>query len=409
MDSGPEEKIGLLEDGSKFARGIGNTSIAVFLLALMIPVRGLEALGVNLGGWPINSAAFLIIGLVGLTASSRWKIRQPLVISVGIALPVWLVLSTWLLQGDDAVRRPGSIIALMLGGMAIATGRIHLRSLIRGLTVGLILAAIASAVLALSRGERLGGLLGDANQAGFVIVTVGLLALQGSRRLAYRIPLFLALSAALILTLSRTSMFALLIGVLWALFGNRLPRWLGAIGLALAVPVYQWLGNAMDAGGWFSDREGSDELRVRLAIVEQQLVDEAGWLGKGLGTAIADMDGITLFFHNSYRAMQIEGGIVALVLLIAFLVGLYLMGGQLAPKERPGWAEGAVIAACICSFNIGFSITHPVFAAAVGCLIAMNAAIRSGVDWELQPVHIPRGVTSVVVPEVVRSAGRDAN
>lgn len=403
MSATAGEKVGFLDDGSAFARGIGNTSIVVFLLAMLIPVRGLSFIP-SLEDVPINSLAILTMGVIGVFAASRWRIRAGLVTFTAVVLPVWLIGSTWLLHGDPALRRSLNIAALLLGGAAIASGRIHLRSLIRGLTIGLLVATLVS--IALSRGgeSRLSGLLGDPNQAGFVIVTIGLLALQGAKGWVYRTAIFLFVGATLVLTVSRTSMFAMLIGVAWALWGYRLPRLLGAGLLAVAIPLYTWLIGLAEDSTLFQEREGSDELRERLRGVEQFMVDDAGLIGKGLGTAIADLGDISLYFHNSYRAMWQEGGLIALILLIALLVGLFFLGGRLPADKRPAWAEAAVIAAAICSFNIGFSITHPVFAVAVGCLVAMNAANREGIDWEMQPVHIPKG-TGDPVARKLRAAG----
>lgn len=396
------ESRSFLDDGSPFAEGIGNTSLAVFLLAIWIPVRGFETIFPALGEWPVNSVAILLLGAVGVVAAARWQVKQPVVVLAGVLLPIWLVTSTWLLHGDPAFRRSMNIIALLVGAAAIATGRIHLRSLIRGLTVGLVLALVVSAARAVTRDERLSGLLGDPNQAGFIAVTMGLIAMQGARRTPDKAFLLIVTGASVMLTVSRTSMFAMLVGVLWAVVGYRLPRWLAAGFLIVAVPLYTALVNLVNTQSWFVEREGSDALRVRLAAAERAAVADAGWTGQGLGTTVVDLGDVTLFFHNSYRAMYQEGGLIALGLLVILLAGLFVMGGRLPPQRRCSWAEAAIIAAAICSFNIGFSITHPVFAVAVGCLIAFNTAARDGIDWERQPVHLPKGVQTPVIESVQR-------
>ncbi len=178
------------------------------------------------------------------------------------------------------------------------------------------------------------------------------------------------------LTQSRTSMFALAIATLWVLFGRRFGRILSLGALIGVVWLFQWASEYAERQGWFQERLGSDNLRDRLTESERILTDSAGWWGHGLGTALAEFEGVTLFFHNSFRALQTEGGLIALILLIIMGISLYWNFHELPATHRPVWAEAAIIAALICSINIGYSLTSVPMAMAVGMYIAYHCLAR---------------------------------
>ncbi|CAL8974340.1 hypothetical protein TESS_TESS_00651 [Tessaracoccus sp. O5.2] len=355
----------------------GDIVIPVFLLGLLLPVRGIEFL-VPAMSLPINTLACVGLVAVAVWAPSRWPAASPAVLLSATALVGWLVARTVLEQGLGELRRTVNILTLFLVAGVIASGRVHVRSLTRGIAIGLVPALIVSVALLpqSSYVGRLTGVLGDPNAAGYVLVTLAFAAAQSLTTRRARLALWTLAAAGIVLTVSRTSMFAFAVASLWVWLGTRLRRLSSLVVLGGTTALYLWLNGVAEARNWFTEREGSDSLREDLVRAERQMVDQAGWWGEGLGTAITEIRGTTLFFHNSYRAIQVEGGLIALGLLLLLLGALFWMFHQLPPRDRPVWAEGAIIAALICSLNIGFSLTSPPLAVAVGLYLAYHGAVR---------------------------------
>lgn len=365
-----------------------SVDLLIFSAALLLTTRGLGGVFPPLSGIPINVTGCALLVALAAFRRPRWRIDQPLVTWSAVALVGWLIASTALLHGDSNVRRMGNIVILLLIAGVIASGRLGLSSITAGGLVGYVGALGLSVALLYTQGSsyegRLTGVLGDPNAAGFILLALGLAFAQGlpERLHKWRWAIWLLAAGGVWLTLSRTSMFAMIIATAWILAAKRLPRWASILALAATMWLYDWANGVMEAQGWFVERDGSDNLRERLLIVEQQMVAQAGWTGNGLGTAVADLDSITLFFHDSYLAMQAEGGRIALYLLYAMMAGLFLMLHKLPPDRRPVWAEAGVIAAFICSINIGFSITHPAMAVAIGLLLHHHCAQREKLAQE---------------------------
>ncbi|WP_353081900.1 hypothetical protein [Tessaracoccus lapidicaptus] len=355
----------------------GDIVIPVFLLGLLLPVRGIEFL-VPAMSLPINTLACVGLVAVAVWAPSRWPAASPAVLLSATALVGWLVARTVLEQGLGELRRTVNILTLFLVAGVIASGRVHVRSLTRGIGIGLVAGLIIGVAL-LPRSSyvgRLTGVLGDPNAAGYVLATLGFAAAQSLTTRRTRLVLWAVVAVGIALTVSRTSMFAFAVATLWVWLAPRMRR-LGSLALLGGTSaLYLWLNGLAEARNWFTARDGSDTLREELAAVERRMVDQAGWWGDGLGTAVTEIRGTTLFFHNSYRAMQVEGGLIALGLLLLLLGALFWMVHQLPPQDRPVWAEGAIIAALICSFNIGFSLTSPPLAVAIGLYLAYHGAVR---------------------------------
>lgn len=364
-------------------KGWAAVSIPVFLCAFVVPMRGLDAVLTPLQGIPFNTAGLVGLVVLGAFVGSQWRIKAPMVTWIPFVLVAWLIAANILFHGGGETRRALNLVILLLGAAVIATGRIDMRSLTRGLAYGVPAAiAISIARLPISSYEgRLTGVLGDPNAAGFTISTLGFAALQGLENKRSRAVLLLVMVLGVALAQSRTSMFAMGIGFLWVALSRRIGRVGGAAMLVGAFYIYRWLNDVMEERGLFAEREGSDNLRERLLEIEEEMVASAGMTGHGLGSGEADLGGgVTLFFHNSYYTMQVEGGLVALLLLVVMIVSLFWMVYRLPAAHRVVWAEAAVIAGLICSFNIGFSLTHTSMAVAFGLFIAHNSRKRKELE-----------------------------
>lgn len=362
----------------------GSIHLPVYLLAAFLPVRGLESLGIAMP-LPTNTVAALLLLVLALVWRPRWKFDAPLLVTVTCALLLWLVAASLIVQGDIQPRRLFNLLTLALIAGVIGSGRLHMRSLTRGMVFGLLLALGVSVIL-LPRSSyqgRLTGLLADPNAAGYALVTLGLALAQSIRSARARWVFLTLITAGTILTLSRTSIFALVIGALWVLVGRRLNALVGALSFPGVVWLYQSSVRFMEERGLFLDREGSDALRARLLLEEQRMVDSAGWIGHGLGSNVVQVDELTtLFFHNSFLALQSEGGKIALGLVILLVVALYLKFFRLPGDLRPVWAEASLIASAICAVNIGFALTSPPFAVAVGLFLAYQGFARESLSTE---------------------------
>ncbi|MHA6508211.1 hypothetical protein [Tessaracoccus sp. Y1736] len=373
---------------SRWLQEWGDIVIPVFLLGMLIPVRGVEFLIPSLT-LPVNTLACLGLVGIGVWAGARWRAGSLLVSLAGTALVLWLVGWTLWVHGLDELRRSVNILTLFAVVAVLGAGRLHVRSVSRGVVIGMLVALTVSAALLPSSSYegRLTGVLGDPNAAGYVLTTLGFAAIQSLRTRRARLAFWAVVGVGVLLTVSRTTLFAYAIASLWVWIAPRMNRLFSLAALVVTAALYAWVDSLAEAQGWFSDRAGSDTLREALALAEQQMVLDAGWLGQGLGTAEVQIRGTTLFFHNSYRAMQTEGGLIASALLLALIVGVFLMFHQLPSNDRPVWAEAALICGLIVSFNIGFSLTSPPIAVALGLYLAYHGAARERIAAEADAVQ----------------------
>ena len=353
--------------------GTGQIQPLVFGIATFLPVRGLGPVVPFLGDLPINTIATACLVVLGFTHRPIRRLNRPLLTVVGALLVGWLLVVTVVTSQLSQMRRMGTIVLLFCIVWVISTGRIDLRSVSRGTMAGLLLwLGVGVVLLPVSDyAGRLTGVMGDPNGVGSVLLALGLASLQWYRPGRTRLLLLALLSFGVMLTWSRTSIFALGIAVVWALVGRHLGRILMVIAAVGSYFLYRFATTLMEARGWFVDREGSDELRDRVAQATHALIEGSGWSGFGLGSAQVDLgDGLIMWFHNSYDAIRAEGGLIAIGLL-ALLLALLFLGIHLVPRDsRPTWAEAAVIAGLICAINIGYSLTQPALAVAVGIYLA---------------------------------------
>ncbi|PKW27996.1 hypothetical protein ATL31_2849 [Phycicoccus duodecadis] len=262
------------------------------------PTRLVDALlgSVLLFGWvPAVAPSFLSLGLAAtsalvLVATTRPPARR---LSgpphrLGWLTPYVLgtfafVLLVTVLTPDDSIfgwqKRALRLVLIFAYLAFLATGRIHLPSVVRGMAVGLAVnAGLFFAGLAPDNyGKYLSGFLLDKNQAGLSYAVVGLLfaGLQPSHR---RRNLVLGVTAALVWTTgSRASLAALACGIAWMVLAHRFGRF-GRLVLAVAIALFVHTLEASYARvGVFADRNGTDFLRSR--------IDGASRTGRGPASA----------------------------------------------------------------------------------------------------------------------------
>ena len=216
----------------------------------------------------------------------------------------------------NAVDRPraagcctsGSTSALAL---AAAQGRFHTRSMAKGLAVGLLVSAAAYyAGYGTGYAGRLAGLMADPNAAGYMLTTLGCLALAGlAGQPAGGSPSACSCSSCVVLTYSRTSLLAVGLIVVWVLIGRRLAASLGSLLLAGMIWIVTNMpGEPADA----RPVQRPQSAATHSACASPSWRSSRSRTPPGTATAPAPARSRSraqlFFFHNSYLAIQNEGG-----------------------------------------------------------------------------------------------------
>lgn len=344
-------------------------------------------------GLPVNQLMVLVIGLYGFSKRPDFRLGawKHLLVLVVLAF-VYLAAVSWSLdqppEAADWRRRLFRLAAMTALAWFLASGRLHLRSGLLGLCLGLGANAVLFylGLLSDTYGGWLTGFLGDKNYAGMMYCLIGILALslvQGRLPVA---AVVLATAGLLWLTGSRTALFAYAMALLWMVLA---PRISGAFRLVVGLVILwltSWATQNLATEGSFSDRVGSDALRSRIDSSAWTKVTETGPLGRGLGNAyvqFTDSVGNTTgqgvwFFHNSYWSAYVEGGwpwaalvvgITVLVVIRPFLPVRRMTRYQLL-------AQGAGVATLIVAWRLGEVFYTLPWAVALGFALRAHLVAR---------------------------------
>jgi O-antigen ligase len=359
-----------LEDESSRDSNDGRV-VDFFLFATMpmsyFQVRGLPA---------SELAAGLVVGLALLR---KPRVRSTPWLTLGLLGLLGLMLLSAQLNGAsiDPGRRLLHLTLYVALALTAAQGRFHTRSMAKGFAVGL-LVSVGAYYAGYGTGYpgRLAGLMADPNSAGYILSTLGCLALAGLGTSRWRVPLGLLLATCVVLTYSRTSMLALVLIVLWVAIGRRLAASLGSVLLIGMIWIVTNVPVSLQTFGPFSDRSGSDALRRRIVRLEHLQISEAPWYGHGPGTSWVDVQGDRFLFHNSYLAIHNEAGRVGqlLILVIGVLALVALL--RLRPALRNPWYEAALIAVAVCAVNLGEVLLELPAALALGLAAYYAMSVR---------------------------------
>ncbi|GAB2974528.1 O-antigen ligase family protein [Nocardioides montaniterrae] len=326
-------------------------------------------------GLPVGELALGLVTLLAMTKRPT-RLPPPLMTALIAAVPTWM-LAAAVIDGVSPYRRLLHLALWGLLALCIGQGRIHLQTMARGFATGLVVSLGAGLFGQVARNEhgavaysgRLTGYVGDPNTAGYYVLVLGLVACayMGSRR---QVVLFLMTATPLlVLTWSRTSLFAATACVVWLLIGHRISPVLGVLFLSGLVYGFARFPDTLKQIGPFSDRNGSDELRRRIDAGAAHLVDTAGLTGHGPGTSLVpdwNQPGNFWFFHNSYNSIINEGGWIAFALVIGLLVITMLLLTRLEIRHRNGWVEAALISLSVVAINLGEVLLELPAAVALG-------------------------------------------
>jgi len=333
-----------------------------------------------LGGFPVSE---LLVGLLIVIAAIRTPQYRalPVVTTLGVVL-----ISTYLISAgindEWNIRRLLHIAGFFALVHMLATGRIHLRSSAAGMAFGLIVAIILSAA-ELGAGiftVRMRGQFADPNVGSFYMIALAGVALATLESKRVKQVLLVFVFVGVVLTLSRTGIMTLAFAFLWVI-NAKLLGWFTKV--LFAVGMYYFVGNvplALQHWGPFKDRDGSDELRLRIEAASEKLVSSSGYFGHGPGTAKVDINGLPFFFHSSYLALRTEVGLVGLFVGVGIMCWVAFSLTRLPRQLQSPWLEVAVLAPLLIGVNVGEILVEMPTAVVIGA--AMQHLSRS-LNWEI--------------------------
>ncbi|MBO1755207.1 hypothetical protein [Allobranchiibius sp. CTAmp26] len=288
-----------------------------------------------------------------------------------LAIPGWLFVSSYLnhVSGTKRLANIGMEALLVL---VIASGRLCVISIARGAGIAVVLGSLwgLGTLGANGYAGRLVGGWGDPNNAGLCLVVLGCVALAYVRTRLARALIALTGASAVFATFSRTSLFAMVIVILWVAVGDRVRVWVRVVVVGAVMWYVHTLPATDYATGIFAGRGGSDALRRRISRAERLTVSQNPLYGHGAGTARTNVDGDTFFFHNSYLALRAEGGWILLLIVVAIYALLLWNLLRLPDEHRKPWIEASLIGVLVCGANLGEVFLAP------PAMIAVGVALR---------------------------------
>ena len=349
---------------------------------------------VNVGPIPGGVLLTVLIGVLGFLRAPTLRMRalQPLAIAYAGVL-VYLIL----VSEDAGVGWKQRALRMFILGILVwvlVQGRFDAYSAVLGLAIGLFVNAAAyyAGLTPDYYPPFLTGWLGDKNVAGMWYATFGVLGLVLWHRRRWSLLWVMTVGGLLFLTGSRTSMSAFVAALIWYWARNRLVL---PLRLGLAAGLIAALGFAEEnlaRIGVFRDREGTDFYRERIEAATMLKIQQTPWFGRGLTEAWVWLSDVRRqWFHDSYAALYVEGGVV--LLGFALVVWLVVAGGLFSSRRltREGLAaEAALVAVMVCAWKLG-----EVFFTSCA-FIALGLALRARFSQPLAAVTAEglRGVNS---------------
>jgi len=367
---------GLRELGDEPTRFVDLLLGTVALFAVAVPGAP--------GSFSVGQVALLgLIGLSFLRRPTRSMAGLRALPGIAVVVLVYLVLVT--ISGPDQSlfgwpKRVMRLALVVTALVCIVSGRIHYPSVVRGMAVGLLANAAlfyAGVAPAPYQGYLTGYLL-DKNQAGLACTVVGVLLVGVTTDRRRQAAIWVATSALVWVSGSRTSLAALAFAIVWFALRPRMSVILRlglAACMALLLPFVQ---EKYGQAGEFANRVGTDAFRARIDAAAQAKLSAAPFQGQGLGEAWIQLpDGATYFFHNSYWSLLIEGGWIYLaVLLVAHVwFGMRPLRPGPPPSLLARSGEAANLAVLVCALRLGevFGATTASIALAAGLIGYLQA------------------------------------
>ena len=126
--------------------------------------------------------------------------------------------------------------------------------------------------------------------------------------------------------------------------------------------------------GIFGDRTGTDWFRAEIQQASAEKVADTSFFGQGLSTAFVDLDHVSMFFHNSYLGLLVEGGWPFLVVVVGAYLWLCLRPFARTHRSPSRVAvEAAALIILVASLQLG-EVFITIFGAIVlGCGLLLSA------------------------------------
>lgn len=307
----------------------------------------------NLPGQIVLSAAIVAVGV--FCRPRLWVPWGGALLIGALTLYAFLV-GVSIYQGTDWVQRIVKFTLLLLLVIVVASGRVHIRSLVVGGCIGaLVNVPLFYAGMATNYYPPfLTGFYQDKNVAGMYYALWGVLGLMVMPK-KWRIP-WVAVSAALLfLTGSRTSIAAFAMALGWYLIRNRVDWVLRLAVSGGAVLVLRFVANQYSQVGLYASRAGDDWFRNQIDLATFAKEAITPWHGLGLNEGYVMLGQRFVWFHDSYAQAFVEGGYP---FLWATILAFGLLGvGLLDRRSRVGHellaAEAAVVVIMVCAWKLG--------------------------------------------------------
>jgi O-antigen ligase len=326
-----------------------------------VPMTSLMIPGVKL---PLNEVMLTSALLLAVSQNPGNLRRLPIFAKVtAAALLGMMIISAAIASGFDlpTTKRLGHM-ALFCGlYLAIAAGLFPLRSIQKGLLVGVSLASVTGIIYLVAGiapngydGRLTGLFFADPNPAALMILALGMVSIEIVPAGGRRISVIALLFVPFLLTQSRGALIGLGFCVAWWFLGRRLRPGAGLSLLGITVVIVSVLKETVQNIGVFSSRSGSDVLRGQILSKSFESARTNFWFGDGPGfNVLSVFSQYDYFFHNSYLAVISEGGIVSAIAIITLLIMTLIRMIALPSTLRNPWFEMAIISILVIAFHLG--------------------------------------------------------
>lgn len=362
------------------AQGAGSLVILEFVLGVLMVAAGVN---VPVLVFPLNIAIAILLIAIRISKPSVYYVPKSGTFLAVFILALTFVVISSLTAGvstsSDVFRRAIRILIVVALAVLIADRRIHFKSLMLGMGCGMLINALAfyAGIAPDNYGGYLTGWLIDKNVAGMYHGIVPLILFGLFTERWQRCTILLFAMPLLFLTGSRTSMGALILGVLWILFAQKANIFLKVILGFFFGWIFEWMQTNFADSSVFGDRTGTDWFREQIDIASWAKTEAAPWNGLGFGQATVVLPGErSMYFHNSYWTLLVEGGwpwTIAILAITFYAAFIWKQAGQIRNEERNLTAEAATVFLAVCSWRLGEVMLTIPWAFAVGYALSLTA------------------------------------
>ncbi|MFC6353343.1 O-antigen ligase family protein [Rothia nasimurium] len=371
---------GISTETKQALQGAGALVVLEFILGALMVTAGVA---VPVIAFPLNVAIAILLIAIRINKPSSYEVPKLGVFIAIFILALSFVMISSLTAGvstsEDVIRRTIRILIVFMLALLIADRRIHFKSLMLGLGIGMLVNALAfyAGIAPDNYGGNLTGWLNDKNVAGMYhgiipVILFGLFTKNWQRAVIaiFALPLLFE-------TGSRTSMGAFIIGVLWILFAQKANLLVKVILGLFCGWIFEWMQENFADNAVFGDRTGTDWYRELIDTAAWEKTSSAPWNGLGFGQATVILpNGDDMYFHNSYWTLFVEGGwpwTIAILGSTFLAVFVWKQRDQQQTSERNLTAEAATVFLAVCSWRLGEVMLTIPWAFAVGYALSLTA------------------------------------